>query len=361
MTQLLILKTAALGDVLRTTSILPGLAEAHPDLDVTWVTAPGAVPLVESHPLVQTVLTVDPGDDAAVDALATRLGLSRWDRVLSFDDEAPMCRLASALATERLSGAHLDERGRPTYTLDVAAWFDMGLLSVHGREAADRLKVENTRSHPAIFASMLGITMGKPRWPLPAAELEFARRFAERTGLDRTPGPLIGLNTGAGGRWRTKELSAERTIELGRLLAREHVQVRFLVLGGQLEAERNARILAGLAGLGDGVRVIDGGTDNSLGEFAALVARCDLLVTSDSLALHVGISQDVRILAFFAPTSAAEIELYGLGEKVWSTAPDYCSYRTDADNSSVTPERLAAAASAVLGAGGRAADRLSKG
>ena len=36
----LVIKTGALGDVLRSTSILPGLAERHPDLDVTWVTAP---------------------------------------------------------------------------------------------------------------------------------------------------------------------------------------------------------------------------------------------------------------------------------------------------------------------------------
>jgi heptosyltransferase-2 len=65
-----------------------------------------------------------------------------------------------------------------------------------------------------------------------------------------------------------------------------------------------------------------------------------VLVTSDSLALHMAIARDVRTVGFFAPTSAAEIELYGLGEKVVSTASDYCSYKPDADNSSITPERL---------------------
>jgi heptosyltransferase-2 len=51
----------------------------------------------------------------------------------------------------------------------------------------------------------------------------------------------------------------------------------------------------------------------------------------------------VRVVAFFAPTSAAEIELYGRGEKVQSTAPDACSYRPDADNATLTVERLAPA------------------
>ena len=58
-------------------------------------------------------------------------------------------------------------------------------------------------------------------------------------------------------------------------------------------------------------------------------------------------------MAFFAPTSAAEIELYGRGEKVVSTAPDYCSYRPDADNRSLTAERLAAAVARVLDGEGR--------
>jgi heptosyltransferase-2 len=48
-------------------------------------------------------------------------------------------------------------------------------------------------------------------------------------------------------------------------------------------------------------------------------------------------------VAFFAPTSAAEIELYGRGGKVVSTAHDACSYRRDADTSSLTPERISAA------------------
>ena len=53
-------------------------------------------------------------------------------------------------------------------------------------------------------------------------------------------------------------------------------------------------------------------------------------------------------MAFFAPTSAAEIELYGLGEKVCSTSADYCSYKADTDNSTITPDRLATAAHNVL-------------
>src|SRR6185295_3813572 len=104
------------------------------------------------------------------------------------------------------------------------------------------------------------------------------------------------------------------------------------VMGGEAEVARNRAILEGLARWPVRLNFVDAGCDNGLLDFAALVGECDLLVSSDSLALHMAIAQDVRVVAFFAPTSAAEIELYGLGEKIASTAPDYCSYKPDADN-----------------------------
>jgi heptosyltransferase-2 len=72
-------------------------------------------------------------------------------------------------------------------------------------------------------------------------------------------------------------------------------------------------------------------------------------LTSDSLALHIGVARRIPIVAFFAPTSGAEIELYGRGEKVLSTASDYCTYRSDVDTSTITVERLVAAARNTLG------------
>ena len=324
---ILILKTAALGDVLRTTSILPGLAQRHPGLPITWVTAPAAVDLVRTHPLVAEVVALDASSSAALAARS-------WEWVVSLDDEQELCALASRLRTARLSGAHLGPDGKRSYTPDVAPWFDMGLLSVHGKAEADRRKLVNTKSQPQIYAEMLGIEMGKPALVLPEAA---------RAGARALPGdlPLVGLNTGAGGRWVGKQLPVERTVELAGAISRERQgKVRFLVLGGPAEAERNRAIVAGLRAHPARPAFVDAGTDHALLDFAARVELCTLLVTSDSLALHMAVALGRRVVVFFVPTSAAEIELYGLGEKVLSTSPDYCSYRPDADNSTVTVARL---------------------
>jgi heptosyltransferase-2 len=45
-------------------------------------------------------------------------------------------------------------------------------------------------------------------------------------------------------------------------------------------------------------------------------------------------------LGFFAPTSSAEIGVFNTGVKVESLSNDYCSYRPDADNSTITAKRI---------------------
>jgi heptosyltransferase-2 len=353
--ELLVIKTGALGDVLRTTSILPGLHRRHPHLRVTWLTARGALDLVRHHRLVARALGVEPSDPRDLERVRGELARTPWERVFSLDDEQELCALAAALGGDgsdgRLSGAYLGRDGVRRYTPDVAPWFDMGLLSVHGKAEADRKKLANRESHPALFARMLGIEPGEPELPLPAQARAFARAFAARTGLG-TSRPVIGLNTGAGGRWESKKLPEERTVALARELARRTAgRATFLLCGGPEEGPRNERIGRGLAA--HDLRWVDAGTGNALLDFAALLALCDLLITSDSLALHLACSQRVPVVAFFAPTPAAEIELYGRGEKVESLAPDYASFRPDADTSTLTVERLSAAALRVLGQGAR--------
>ena len=340
---ILIVKIGALGDVLRTTAILPGLLQRHPGARVTWVVAPSAAPLVAGHPdLVETCVLDADHPEGAIGALAGR----RFSLVASLDEEEICCKVAGAVEADRLVGAYLDENGEVVYTDDACDWFDMSLISRYGKERADELKVENQRTHPELLASILGIEEGRPDLsPNPDAEAWAARLWEDR---DLTSAPLvIGLNTGSGCRWPSKQLDEERTIATAREISeRSSSDVAYLVLGGPDEDERNVRIHEGLLALG--LTAVMGGARNTLLEFAALMSRCDLVITSDSFCLHVAVARRTPVVAFFAPTSAAEIELYGLGQKVVSTAPDACSYRPDADNSTITPERLATAATRVL-------------
>ncbi|MGB9692674.1 MAG: glycosyltransferase family 9 protein, partial [Candidatus Sumerlaeaceae bacterium] len=124
------------------------------------------------------------------------------------------------------------------------------------------------------------------------------------------PRPWIGLNTGCGSVFRTKLWPMERWIELIRELQSTLPSLTLLLLGGPAEREMNAQILNHCPSL------IDTGCDNSLEEFFGIVDACDLVVSSDSLAMHIAIALRKLVVALFGSTSATEIDLYDRGEKV---------------------------------------------
>src|SRR5262245_53561353 len=54
--RLLFVKLDAMGDVLRSTALLPALAEAHPRAAIIWITRKESVPLLQRNPYVSEVL-----------------------------------------------------------------------------------------------------------------------------------------------------------------------------------------------------------------------------------------------------------------------------------------------------------------
>ncbi|MCH7771745.1 MAG: hypothetical protein IIA49_12145 [Bacteroidetes bacterium] len=109
------------------------------------------------------------------------------------------------------------------------------------------------------------------------------------------------------------------------------------LLGGKEEKNNNHRILTFFS---SSRKIIIEDTDQSILKFASVIKACNYVFTSDSLALHLAIAQNIPNLSFYAPTSAAEIDTFGTGVKVISTSEDYCSYKPDADNSTITNERI---------------------
>ena len=120
------------------------------------------------------------------------------------------------------------------------------------------------------------------------------------------------FNTGAGPRWRFKSWGEKQTAQLARRLA-EKLHLGVIVTGGAGQDWRNTRIVS-IASSPDVVAAPTG--ELSLLSFAALIRQCSVLVTSDSLAMHIGIALQRPVIAFFGPTSDAEIDLFGLGEKI---------------------------------------------
>jgi ADP-heptose:LPS heptosyltransferase len=318
--QIALIKVGALGDVVRTTTLVPALKRRYPDMSLTWITGRDAFPLISGNPNVARTVLFDDPSDASWRQIA-------YEWIICLDDEDALCALASELNGARRSGGYRVGSGCG-YTDDLAPWFGMGLLrpaSQGGLERANELKRKNKSTYGEIIYRCLGFseTVVRPFIAVPDSERRGAREWLERRGLER---PLIGLNTGAGARWRFKSWGEEQTAELARLIV-DQLHAAVVILGGPSERERNERIVA----LARRQRVYASPNDLNLLAFAALIERCNVLISSDSLGLHLATAMRRHIVAFFGPTSAAEIDLYGLGEKI--ITPLGCSncYLRDCD------------------------------
>ena len=60
------------------------------------------------------------------------------------------------------------------------------------------------------------------------------------------------------------------------------------------------------------------GTHYSIQEFAALLECLDLVITGDTIAMHIAIAVRKPLLVLFGSTCGPEIELYGRGRKIVS-------------------------------------------
>ena len=298
-TRVLIIKLDATGDVLRSTSLLKPLHTAMPASHVTWLTRREAIEVLAPNSMIDEVVPLDP------EALLM-LQTQPFDIVINPDASMTSSRLATLARAADKRGFVVDDAGRLVPLNDDASqWYEMGLN--------DRLKKENARTYQSILLAIAGLpaTEHPITWEVTDEEAAFARNFAYGHGIAPDDELIIGLNTGAGGRWRWKKWTADGYETLVRALLAEYPSAKILLYGGPEEVERNH----GLAELAPG-RLVDTGTRNTLRRFGALVDLCDVMVTGDTMALHLASALGKRVVALFGPTSASEIELYGRGTKV---------------------------------------------
>ena len=311
--RILIIKLGAMGDVLRTTSILPTLTGHFKNPHLTWVTRRESLDLLERNPFLDSVL------ETSGEGLA-RLQTETFDLVINPETSKESAALASIAKGKRKKGFGLSPRGF-VYPFDPRAeeLFTLGLF--------DHLKKRNKKTYEQLVCSLSDIPYEPtpPIYCLSEGEQRDGQEFLRGKTLRKSP--VVGINTGGGTRWPLKRWTTEGFIQLGKKLTRQS-EAQVLLFGGPSEVEINETISARL-----GKRVIDTGCFNSPRRFAALLNLCDLIVTGDSLALHIGLALHKRMVVLIGPTSAAEIDLYGMGEKITAEMDCLCCYRQVCDRS----------------------------
>jgi heptosyltransferase-2 len=307
--RILIIKLDAAGDVLRSTSILPAFKAANPGAAIWWVTENASKPLLEKNPYIDVLLGIDP-------VLSSLLSTVSFSHAYNFDMGRKAAAILAMANSPVKKGFGLSPEGS-VIPLDASAetWFEMGIF--------DTVKRANQRTYQDHLFQLGGLQYKgeKPQLVLTPKEKEWAQGFARKNKLSKFK-KIVGFNIGSGGRWPMKRWRLEGFEWLAKQVKKKLPKAGILLYGGPEERELMPALAKKLKGL-----CIPTGTENTLRQFASLVGLSDVLVTGDTLALHVAVALEKRLVAYFGPTSDTEIELYGQGEKVLPISPCQCYYQ----------------------------------
>jgi ADP-heptose:LPS heptosyltransferase len=295
-TRILIVKLAAVGDVLRTTSILGALVKKYSSTQISWITRLSAAPLLVGNPLIDRVLTAESN-------YLEYLRNERFDVGICLDADPLSATIHSIATCDERFGFVSDQKGsvQPANELAVEWW----LMGLH-----DQKKKANRKTYQQIMHEVCSLPLPteRPQIFLNGNAAQFGKNFLHLHHLNGKT-KILGINTGGGARWQYKKWTFEGYVGLIKLLHAAHPDVGILLLGGPEEVELNARILEDA-----GDSVVDGGCTNSLTEFASLVNTVDVLLTSDSLAMHIGVALKKSTVVLVGPTSPWELDVFGNGK-----------------------------------------------
>ncbi|MBL7960174.1 glycosyltransferase family 9 protein [bacterium] len=310
--KILIIKFDALGDVLRTTAILPSLRKAFSDAKITWLTKANAKDVFVNNSLVDAVWTIE--DPVTLSRLMTE----EFDFLIHPDASPSSAYFARCANAKIKKGFSINEKGC-VFPLNNEAeeWFELG--------AFDDLKKKNKKTYQQVIHEIAGLPYRQSEIIIELTESEraFAAQFSNKHELKRFDF-VVGLNTGAGGRWKYKKWTLQGYKELILTLNQKY-NCGILLYGSTEEADRNVQLSK------VGANVIDTGGDNSLREFFSLISLSDIVVTGDTLALHTAAALKKQVICLFGPTSANEIEDYGRITKIQPDLDCLVCYKMDCD------------------------------
>ncbi len=299
--RILIVKLAAVGDVLRTTSILPALKKKYEGAEITWVTKASAAPLLKDNPYIDRVFVTEGN-------YIEYLRNEKFDLGICLDADPHSATIHSIAECKERLGFVADDAGR-VKPVDERAheWWLMGLN--------DEKKKANRRTYQEIMYEICGLDLptAPPQMAMNGSTEQFAKDFLEKNNSLKKFKKILGINTGGGGRWQYKKWTFEGYVGFIELMKKHHPEVGIVIAGGPEEIELNQRIMQTV-----GDKVVDAGCNNSLGEFAAVINTFDVLLTSDSLGMHMGVALSKPTVVLVGPTSPWELDVFGKGDVLYS-------------------------------------------
>jgi len=255
--------TTSLGDVLRTTVILNFLKND----DVSWLVDEKAYPLLENNPYIRRILIFNLES-------VLQLQQERFDTVINLEKGPGICALSDSINAWRRFGFRFESDTGSAQAYD-------GAEKVLGICRDLKKKKQSYLFWQDALASMIG-----RQW---SEKDEYILGYKPRSGVTCD----IGFNWVVGHKWPNKAWPEKHWKKLKRML-------------------ENKYTVSWQKGL------------DHLYEYMDWINSCRLIVTNDSLGMHLAIALRKKIVALFGPSSSREVFFYDRGVRILPEADYLC-------------------------------------
>ncbi len=254
-------KKVSFGDILRTTPLL----HLYKNDEITWVTDEVAFPLLDENAYIDRLLPLDFWT-------AAKLQGEEFDTLINLEKNIEICKFAKTIEAWKKYGFRFDTKTNQAEAYDRA----FEILGVSSNPLA---KKENSRILEDLLFEMVGEKWGGERYIL---------GYKPKTIQTYD----IGLNILVGEKWPTKSWPKENWSILEGILNKEGVKVT-----RQDDVYEEVK--------------------NDIKKYIDWINSCKIIVSNDSLGLHLGLALNKKVLGLFGPTPHKEIYFENRGKAIF--------------------------------------------
>lgn len=277
---ILIIKTNALGDVVRTTPLLRKLFG-----NIFWITSSKAKELLPKKNIFKI----------CVEEELKKTLKYRFDLILNLEEDLEIAKFINLLKFKKIIGVYFDEkRKKLSYTKESSEWFDMSLISKFGKKKADELKWKNRKSYQEILFKMLGFKFKGEEYLLDYQVLTKTSKTIKKICIEKRSGE----------KWPMKKWPFYHIVK-------KHLESSGFDVQNLTQKE-------------------------TLFDYLKEINKCDVLLCGDTLAMHLGLYLKKKTIALFTCTSPWEIYDYGRMIKIVNPKLKEAFYRRDYDRKLVS-------------------------
>lgn len=301
--EIVIVKLDAVGDVLRTTSILPSLKKKYSNSAITWITKKKSFPVLKGHQLINKI--------AFTENSLQDIFNKKFDIAINLDSGKDSCALMNSINADERFGYYLVNNVPYPINELAVEWYLMGIN--------DKLKKANKKTYHQIIHDISGLEYGGTA---PSLNLNYNRKSrAEEIKNGKNISnykEFILINLGGGNRWQFKKWTKDGYAELINKLSEKN-ETAVGVIAGEEDKNFYDEVLSCVNA---GNNIIKFGCSNSTDDFISIISLADKVFTSDSLGFHIANALSKYVIVIVGPTSFNELDVFGNGEIIYSDRVD---------------------------------------